>query len=126
MSQVSGQKGFVVHLAPTPEQSKQACLGNIKDFDEKGLGDHARYVTRMLPGGLSIVGVFIISNKEVFTSAGIPIIRKIIQTVDRKLTDEFCPYKRDSGSLVVLHFNGAKNEYDFYDCNIYLLIGCVL
>lgn len=108
--QTSEQKGFVVHFAPTPEQSKESGLGNLKDFDETGLGDHARYVTRMLPGGLCIVGIFIVSSGEVFHSAGIPVIRKILKAVDGKLKDEFCQDKRHSGSLVLLHYNGTKNE----------------
>jgi len=111
MLQVVGQKNYAIHFAPTPAQSKDDYLENLKQLDEDKLGEHARYVTRMLPGGLWVTGIFFVCNEELFTSSSINIIRKAVIAVNKHISSGFCLHgKNPSSSLVVFHYNGSSKK----------------
>lgn len=79
LGQSSEKEDYLVHLARTPpprtenvieetsigstddtdENSFRKCFKSIQDIPEGWLVDHANDVTRMLPGGMCIVGIFI-------------------------------------------------------------------
>ncbi|XP_062515635.1 protein odr-4 homolog isoform X2 [Corticium candelabrum] len=65
IGQNSQQKTFVVTAVATAVQEN----GNEGDLeiDEAWVVEHARQVARMLPGGLDIIGVFLISSSESMT-----------------------------------------------------------
>lgn len=101
----------MIHFAPTPEQSKEASITSIKDVDETRLGEHARYVTRMLPGGLWVLGVFAVSHGELFNSPNTAILRKILNAVDKSTVDGFRLHGRNpTGQCLLFHYNATTNK----------------
>ncbi|KOC61794.1 Protein odr-4 like protein [Habropoda laboriosa] len=84
LGQSVGQKDFIVHLAKTPPplgknvveetllssttNSQQNVTENhiksVKDIPESWVADHAKHVTRMLPGGMHVLGTFIVGPED--------------------------------------------------------------
>ncbi|XP_022111460.1 protein odr-4 homolog isoform X2 [Acanthaster planci] len=69
----TSQKDFAVCLVPSPkeeiedeETNKQTMLDGVS---EHWIAEHARQVTRMLPGGLGVTGVFALAPPEMMRSA---------------------------------------------------------
>ncbi|XP_049866304.1 protein odr-4 homolog [Pectinophora gossypiella] len=69
----------VIHLARTPEEKgtdaasessfgseKQESLRSLLGVSEAWVADHAKHVTRMLPGGMFVQGIFITSDEDIF------------------------------------------------------------
>ncbi|XP_075233197.1 protein odr-4 homolog [Lycorma delicatula] len=83
LGQASGNKDFVIHLARTSLHStssqvssgdvtdnvKIECVSKLTDISESSVADHARQVTRMLPGGMWVLGIFIIGPGDLFNDA---------------------------------------------------------
>lgn len=82
LGQSSGHKDFVIHLARTSLQSAEQntekvtvhkestkidCVPKLTDISESLLADHAKQVTRLLPGGMWVLGVFIIGPGDIFS-----------------------------------------------------------
>nr|CAG4648165.1 EOG090X0BI6 [Moina brachiata] len=97
--EISSQKSCVIHLARTPDRSSDedeeieeddpvqtngAKIKEIKDdFDEELVLDHARQVMRSLPGGITILGVFVVSDTEPFQNSAINNrLRKLLTSID--------------------------------------------
>ncbi|VVC99507.1 unnamed protein product [Leptidea sinapis] len=79
IGQITESRENVVHLAKTPEEKspdvvsessftseKSDLLRDILGLSETWVADHAKHVTRMLPGGLFVQGIFITSGEEIF------------------------------------------------------------
>lgn len=73
----SKDKDYIVHIAPTPpddqyeedennesEDSKCKSANSISDVAEDTVVQHARQVIRMLPGGLDILGIYIVTPQS--------------------------------------------------------------
>ncbi|XP_013187405.2 protein odr-4 homolog [Amyelois transitella] len=70
----------VIHLARTPEEKasdtgSESSFGTSKEVDfnktlleisEAWVADHAKHVTRMLPGGMFVQGIFVTSDEDIF------------------------------------------------------------
>nr|WHO17341.1 olfactory receptor 7 [Matsumurasca onukii] len=86
LGQTSGQKDFIVHLAKTPLPAEKATklgndvsgdlrniqrksVGKINEIQDSWLVDHAIQVTRMLPGGMWVLGVFVTGPGDVFADS---------------------------------------------------------
>ncbi|XP_045034528.1 protein odr-4 homolog isoform X1 [Daphnia magna] len=99
--EISAQKSCVIHLARTPdpaiedeEEESESSLEiqnkNVRkvnspteDFDDSLVLDHARQVMRSLPGGITILGVFIVSNTDPFQNPAMNNrIRKLLTSID--------------------------------------------
>ncbi|XP_026329019.1 protein odr-4 homolog [Hyposmocoma kahamanoa] len=82
LGQIIDARESVIHLARTPEekildsgsetsysQDKNDDHGNLIGISEAWVADHAKHVTRMLPGGIiaiSFSGIFVICEEDVF------------------------------------------------------------
>uniref|UniRef100_UPI0037E931F4 protein odr-4 homolog n=1 Tax=Semicossyphus pulcher TaxID=241346 RepID=UPI0037E931F4 len=63
IGQSSAQRDFVIMATRTPKREElTAASGNFLDKD--WVAEHARQVSRMLPAGLSVLGVFIIADTD--------------------------------------------------------------
>ncbi|KAI8428903.1 hypothetical protein MSG28_007536 [Choristoneura fumiferana] len=69
----------VIHLARTPEEKspetvsdnsfssdKTETVKNLSGVSEAWVADHAKHVTRMLPGGMFVQGIFVTTDEDVF------------------------------------------------------------
>ncbi|CAH0728745.1 unnamed protein product, partial [Brenthis ino] len=79
LGQITEARENVVHLARTPEEKtsdstsevsytpeKLEPVRNLLGVSEAWVADHAKHVTRMLPGGLFVQGIFITSDEDIF------------------------------------------------------------
>ncbi|CAH2107315.1 unnamed protein product [Euphydryas editha] len=79
LGQITDARENIIHLARTPEEKstdtgsessytseKTECVRNLLGVSEAWVADHAKHVTRMLPGGMFVQGIFITSDEDVF------------------------------------------------------------
>ncbi|XP_072940498.1 protein odr-4 homolog [Epargyreus clarus] len=79
LGQVTNARENVIHLARTPEEKvsdtasdtsyvseKPDVVRNLLGVSEAWVADHAKHVTRMLPGGMFVQGIFITSDEDIF------------------------------------------------------------
>ncbi|MBN3302342.1 ODR4 protein, partial [Amia calva] len=87
----SSQRDFVVWAVQSPEKEAQSpqplrksALGPFEDIDEEWVNEHARQVSRMLPGGLAVLGVFLITPPEQSKEAQ-TMLRRLVFAVEKSI-----------------------------------------
>ncbi|NWI63768.1 ODR4 protein, partial [Todus mexicanus] len=90
IGQCSPQRDYVIRAVRTPpkEEQKESNIGpsNLASLDEEWITTHAsQVVSRMLPGGLLVLGVFIIVTPELSKDSQ-NALRKLIFSVEKSLT----------------------------------------
>lgn len=104
IGQSSTQRDFVVAAARTPQrEGSSSAAGNSPD--KEFVTEHARQLSRMLPGGLSVLGVFIIADtdaKDTLTT-----LRQLVFAVENLISSEhlWIPADDDATDCVALHVN---------------------
>ncbi|XP_054262969.1 protein odr-4 homolog [Macrosteles quadrilineatus] len=130
IGQCSGQKDFIVHLAKTPlPADKSSKLGNdlsgdsrksqrksvekLIDIQESWLVDHAEQVTRMLPGGMWVLGIFITGPGDVFSdTAAQSKVVSMLQGLTRALSKKTKHFGNSpSSEKLCLHLIGGTNKF---------------
>ncbi|XP_044074401.1 protein odr-4 homolog [Siniperca chuatsi] len=104
IGQSSTQRDFVVMATRTP-QREEPTLAAGKSLDKEWVTEHARQLSRMLPGGLSVLGVFIIADtdaKDTLTT-----LRQLVFAVENLISSErlWNPADDDVTDCVTLHVN---------------------
>ncbi|XP_039749143.1 protein odr-4 homolog [Pararge aegeria] len=79
LGQITEARENIIHLARTPEEKssessseasyasdKPESARNLLGVSEAWVADHAKHVTRMLPGGIFVQGIFITSDEDIF------------------------------------------------------------
>ncbi|XP_026525069.1 protein odr-4 homolog [Notechis scutatus] len=89
VGQCSQQRDYVLLAIRTPVKEEESNSSashhtDLSNIDEEWTAAHARQVTRMLPGGLLVVGVFIISVPELAKEIQ-NILRKLLFTVEKSV-----------------------------------------
>lgn len=85
IGQSSPQRDFVVLSTKTPQRGTESSSGSLEDVDTEWVTEHAKQVSRMLPGGLSVLGVFLIVLPELSKEA-MNVLRKLVFAVDKYLS----------------------------------------
>lgn len=85
IGQSSPQRDYVVLSTKTPQRGTEGCSGTMDDVDIDWVTEHAKQVSRMLPGGLSVLGVFIVVLPELSKEAT-NMLRKLVFAVDKYLS----------------------------------------
>ncbi|XP_040000166.1 protein odr-4 homolog [Xiphias gladius] len=104
IGQSSAQRDFVIMATQTPQREESAAAtGN--SLDKEWVTEHARQVSRMLPGGLSVLGIFIITDadgKDTLTT-----VRQLVFAVENLISSEqlWNPADDDITDCVTLHVN---------------------
>ncbi|KAI3375352.1 hypothetical protein L3Q82_021844 [Scortum barcoo] len=112
IGQSSAQRDFVVMATRTPQREESTpTVGN--SLDKEWVTEHARQVSRMLPGGLSVLGVFIITDtdaKDTLTT-----LRQLVFAVENVISSEhlWTPADDDVTDCVTLHVNPKTRKYPF-------------
>ncbi|NXX49385.1 ODR4 protein, partial [Tricholaema leucomelas] len=89
IGQCSPQRDYVIRAVRTPpkEEQKEDNINhsNLASIDEEWITTHASQVSRMLPGGLLVLGVFIVATPELSKESQ-NTLRKLIFSVEKSLT----------------------------------------
>ncbi|NWT42731.1 ODR4 protein, partial [Chroicocephalus maculipennis] len=88
IGQCSPQRDYVIRAVRTPpkeEQKEESIPSKLASVDEEWITTHASQVSRMLPGGLVVLGVFIIATPELSKDSP-NALRKLIFSVEKSLT----------------------------------------
>ncbi|NXI40815.1 ODR4 protein, partial [Galbula dea] len=88
IGQCSTQRDYVIWAVRTPpkeEQKEDSRPSTLASIDEEWITAHASQVSRMLPGGLLVLGVFIIVTPELSKESQ-NVLRKLIFSVEKSLT----------------------------------------
>ncbi|KAM4727829.1 protein odr-4 homolog isoform 2-T2 [Anableps anableps] len=103
IGQSSVQRDFVVMATRTPQNDESANAG--KSVDKEWVSEHARQVSRMLPGGLSVLGVFIIGESDAKDT--LTTLRQLVFSVENLISSErlWIPADDDVTDCVTLHVN---------------------
>ncbi|XP_061746370.1 protein odr-4 homolog isoform X2 [Nerophis ophidion] len=109
VGQSSPQRDFVVLACRTPPRP-EGLVGVAKSLDKEWISEHARQVSRMLPGGLSVLGVFIITDadaKETLTS-----LRQLLFSVHSLISSEHVWKAADDDvtDCLALHINPKSRK----------------
>lgn len=121
LGQITEARENVIHLARTPEEKnsdstsenssvsdKAEAVRNLLGVSEAWVADHAKHVTRMLPGGMFVQGVFITSDEDIFEDPNyFSKVRSILNYTYKILhANEYmygnCPYTNER---LVLHMS---------------------
>ncbi|KAI1236569.1 hypothetical protein IHE44_0014822 [Lamprotornis superbus] len=89
IGQCSPQRDYVIRAVRTPpkEQQQEESVGppKLASLDEEWITTHASQVSRMLPGGLLVLGVFMIATPELAKDSQ-NALRKLIFSVEKSLS----------------------------------------
>ncbi|XP_032552529.1 protein odr-4 homolog isoform X2 [Chiroxiphia lanceolata] len=88
IGQCSPQRDYVIRAVRTPpkdQHKEQNIPPKLASLDEEWITTHASQVSRMLPGGLLVLGVFVIASPEL-AKDGQNALRKLIFSVEKSLT----------------------------------------
>ncbi|KAJ8918496.1 hypothetical protein NQ315_008194 [Exocentrus adspersus] len=117
LGQVCLGKDYVIHFAKTPPYQSQEPK-SITDVNNMWVADHAHHATRMLPGGMFVLGIFLISPEDAFTQYNSKIV-SILSAIHKALIE--IPYLHGSGSTekLVLNYCSKNDKYSakYYDVN---------
>ncbi|KAF5294076.1 hypothetical protein FQA39_LY13550 [Lamprigera yunnana] len=113
LGQPTPTKDYIVHFARTPLQNElgEKAVKKIADLSEIWIADHARHATRMLPGGMYILGIFIVSEEDIMTT--LPKLKSILVQLKKKLTSNEFLYGVPShtNDKLVLCYSKSTHSY---------------
>ncbi|XP_037537419.1 protein odr-4 homolog [Nematolebias whitei] len=103
IGQSSVQRDFVVMAVRTPQKEESEEDGKL--VDKEWVTEHARQVSRMLPGGLFVLGVFIISDSD--AKDALTTLRQLVFAVNNLISSEqlWSSSDDDVTDCVTLHVN---------------------
>ncbi|KAJ8357191.1 hypothetical protein SKAU_G00199850 [Synaphobranchus kaupii] len=94
VGQITVQKDYVVLATQTPQREKEAqssgsdggrAASSLDDIDIQWVSEHAKQVSQMLPGGLSVLGVFLIHPPELSKEAQ-NMLRRLLFAVEKRIS----------------------------------------
>uniref|UniRef100_A0A8C2LY10 Protein odr-4 homolog n=1 Tax=Cricetulus griseus TaxID=10029 RepID=A0A8C2LY10_CRIGR len=126
IGQCSSQKDYVILATRTPPKEEQNenikhPKANSDTLDEEWATEHASQVSRMLPGGLVVLGIFIITTLELaddFQNA----LRRLIFSVEKSINRKrlWTVTEEEVSERVILHICSSTKKlscrtYDVHD-----------
>ncbi|XP_076281305.1 protein odr-4 homolog [Lasioglossum baleicum] len=129
LGQSASQKDYIVHLAKTPlpknvveetsitsrpntkQKDAESCIKSVKDIPDTWVAVHAKYVTRMLPGGMRVLGIFIVGPDDTINdNANIQKCRSILMAIHKNLSQNKYLYGNNEEQLI-LNLNNISQKY---------------
>uniref|UniRef100_A0A3Q3DI08 Protein odr-4 homolog n=1 Tax=Hippocampus comes TaxID=109280 RepID=A0A3Q3DI08_HIPCM len=104
IGQNSIQRDFVVMACRTPSR-EEPLVGAGKSPDKEWISEHARQVSRMLPGGLSVIGVFVISDADAKETLLVFAVQRLISSESLWKADD-----NEVTDCVTLHINPKSRK----------------
>uniref|UniRef100_A0A6M2DFX0 Putative olfactory receptor 4-like protein n=1 Tax=Xenopsylla cheopis TaxID=163159 RepID=A0A6M2DFX0_XENCH len=143
---ISGQpaqnKDLIIHLARTPEtkvtnedynenesikisavsHKKKNFNKSLSAISDNWIANHALYTTRMLPGGMFVLGIFVVSPDSLFENKVHMIkIVSMLAEIYKVLQDNKYLHalpEHNSAEKLILHFNTTSKSYACKSINI--------
>ncbi|KAK5645785.1 hypothetical protein RI129_004249 [Pyrocoelia pectoralis] len=118
LGQPTDAKDYIIHFTRTPPYrgGGENSPKKFTDLPDVWIADHARHVTRMLPGGMYVLGLFIVSQEDIFSSTCISKLKTILSQVHKKLNANTFLYGTPNGcEKLVLHYSPSSR----YVCKNY-------
>lgn len=129
--QTTAGKDFVIHFARTPpvqtidknEKIKKpaeslAPVTNIEDISEFWVADHAKHATRMLPGGMYVLGIFVISQEDLLSPFHAK-LRTISNQIHKQLSSNLFIFGNHEGAdKLILNYCTATQSFCCKSYNI--------
>ncbi|KAL7305784.1 hypothetical protein TKK_0002033 [Trichogramma kaykai] len=126
--QSSDQKDYVVHLARIPfvpaadavEDSfhshptnpEDNYIKSIKDLDVFYVADHAKTVTRMLPGGIWVLGMFVVGPEDCLTDNSLSQkLKSAVMAIHKSLDSNVHLSGNSPHEKLILSFNTLTKKY---------------
>lgn len=119
LGQTSSQRYNVIHLAKTPpfqsDEDKTAgkalkTIRNISEVNESWIADHARQTTRMLPGGMQVLGIFVLSDEDLVSPLNSK-IKSILNAVSKTCASQNYLFGNNDNEKLVLHYSPKGQKY---------------
>ncbi|NXU75829.1 ODR4 protein, partial [Oreotrochilus melanogaster] len=125
IGQCSPQRDYVIRAVRTPpkEEQKEDSISSprLASVDEEWITTHASQVSRMLPGGILVLGVFIIATPELSKDTQ-NTLRRLIFSVEKSLSRRrlWKPSEEEISDRAALQFCSATKKvvcrtYDVQD-----------
>ncbi|KAK3560916.1 hypothetical protein QTP86_022908 [Hemibagrus guttatus] len=110
IGQCSAQRDFVVLAVRTPHRESEGATesqrkpSSLESIDVEWVAEHARQVSRMLPGGVSVLGLFLVAPPEVSKEAQ-NTLKKLVFAVDKSISKSklWDPSEDDVTERITLH-----------------------
>ncbi|XP_011253793.2 protein odr-4 homolog [Camponotus floridanus] len=133
LGQSAGQKDYVVHLAKTPppltksvveetlisstsleeQDTANTYIKSVKDIPINWVADHAKHVTKMLPGGMWVLGVFIVGPEDTLDNTNnVQKLKSTLNAIYKTLSwnnKHLCGNSQDE--KIILSFNSITQKY---------------
>ncbi|KAL6267101.1 hypothetical protein P5V15_000180 [Pogonomyrmex californicus] len=133
LGQSAGQKDYIVHLAKTPppfiknvveetligstvpmeEDAANTYIKSVKDIPMSWVADHAKHVTRMLPGGMWVLGIFIVGPEDTLdNTSNVQKLKSVLGAIHKTLSwnnKYLCGNNQDE--KLILSFNSITQKY---------------
>ncbi|KAM5238147.1 protein odr-4 homolog isoform 2-T2 [Ctenodactylus gundi] len=126
IGQCSSQKDYVILATRTPPKEEQnenlkQPTAKLENLDEEWATEHAHQASRMLPGGLLVLGVFVITTLELandFQNALRRLVYAVEKSMNRKRLWNFT--EEETSDRVILHICSSTKKiscrtYDIHD-----------
>ncbi|XP_046392657.1 protein odr-4 homolog [Ischnura elegans] len=134
LGQSAGQRDYVVHFARTPRPAKEDIeeetietnpfgdkekestekpITSIKDLEENWVADHAKHVTRMLPGGMWVLGIFTVGKSDPFEDSGdrTRVRCALVQIREHFMKHSYLHGDGPSTEKLALHYNPVTQKF---------------
>ncbi|KAJ6642755.1 Protein odr-4 like [Pseudolycoriella hygida] len=126
-------KDSVIHLAKTteynpndesPKEQSDVAVKNVRNINSELLVDHALSALRSIPGSFFILGIFVVSPKNVFdNSDDFKHLKSILQQLAEVMktannSSYGCSDEFDGGEKLIFHYAG-KRSYTCKSINVY-------
>ncbi|XP_050445619.1 protein odr-4 homolog isoform X2 [Cataglyphis hispanica] len=133
LGQNAGQKDYAVHLAKTPppltknvveetlissasleeQDTANTYIKSVKDIPISWIADHAKHVTKMLPGGMWVLGVFIVGPEDTLDNTNnVQKLKSVLSAIYKTLSwnnKHLCGNNYDE--KIILSFNSITQKY---------------
>ncbi|KAJ8967890.1 hypothetical protein NQ314_002595 [Rhamnusium bicolor] len=112
-------KDYVIHFAKTPpfqtedlkkEGQPPRELKSVSEINENWIADHARHATRMLPGGMYVLGIFVTSPEDLLSPFS-PKIKSVLSMIHKQLDVNHYLYGNANNEKLILHYSTKTQKY---------------
>ncbi|XP_026231303.1 protein odr-4 homolog [Anabas testudineus] len=109
IGQSSAQRDFVITATRTPQRD-ESSEPTGKSLDKEWVTEHARQVSRMLPGGISVLGIFIITDNDAKDT--LTTLRQLVFAMENLISSDhlWTPEDDDVTDCVTLHVNAKTRK----------------
>lgn len=112
IGQFSPQREYILRLSRTPMQSESE-LASLEDIENSWITEHSRQVSRMLTGGLDVIGIFAFGPTDMLSNSQTK-LRQLLFSINKNVQNKAASYFDGlSCSRVLLQICSATKKITF-------------